>query len=133
MNGFKLFKRYEVEKYIASLSNSIPYDMNGTTCIEIEHQDANISLMFLDGMPVPDQCAIEVLLRELVELDEIVSNLEKTRLYFEKTGIEYELSYTEMESDTELALFYCGVDVNSQWGVEFCKNKDGKWEFSGFC
>jgi hypothetical protein len=130
MNGFDLINRYKIEEYITAMSNAIPYNYNKSKCIDIKVKDVNISLTFMNAMDIPNKYDLEILVTDLLLLDEQIAKLPKNKQLFEKTGNKYELSYIEIESPEEIALFYCGIDVNAQWGVEFVHENE-KWEFSG--
>tara|TARA_R100000306_G_scaffold22295_2_gene25837 strand:- start:10875 stop:11276 length:402 start_codon:yes stop_codon:yes gene_type:complete len=133
VNGFHLLQRHETGRFASAISNAEPYDYGSSKCLDVEVGDVDISLIFLKGMDVPSLAELKGIFNDLPLLDEQVSRLTRCRQHFETTGNEYELSYVEIESPEHLALFYCGVGVNAQWGVEFERDCEGKWEFSGFC
>lgn len=90
-----------------------------------------VSLQFVGE--VPDQADIRALLMALPALNQTVAELPLCQQRFAETGHRYELAWMEMESLDELALFYAGLTVNAQWGVEFERSGDGSWTFCGYC
>jgi len=90
-----------------------------------------VSLQFAGE--VPDWADIRALLMALPALNQTVAELPLCQQRFAETGHRYELVWLEMESLDELALFYSGLTVNAQWGVEFERSGDGSWRFCGYC
>ncbi len=133
MNGFNLLKNNDLQSYLSVLAKAEAYSEEDCVCIDIENESADITLMFMKSMSLPKRNEIEVMIKELIELDEFVACRDRSREYYAETGYEFELSYAEFESLSELTMYYCGVNINTQWGAEFSKNEVGTWVFGGLC
>ena len=133
MNGFNLLKTNSFHSYIEALGVAEAYEEGECTSIDIEVVDSDFTLMFMKPMVLPESQKIATFILDLIKLDEFIAKREYSKIFFDETGQEFEFSYAEIESDTDLTMFYCGINVNAQWGAEFTKNESAEWVFSGLC
>lgn len=131
MNGFHLLNKYDPGNYIQALESSIPYMDEGNTCLDVEYKDREFGIVFLSTDQLPSLERIESIIAGLIEMDSYVAGRETSRTYFLETESEFEFSYVEISKDGSMSLYYCGVNVNTQWSAEFAINDSGNWRFSG--
>lgn len=133
MNGFYLLNKYDIQSYLNVLANTEPYQNEEGLCIDIEYKDADFTLVFLKPMELPGEGELASLIKALIELDLFIASRDRAKEQYLKDKCEYQFSYVEMSNPQELVMYYCGVNVNTQWGAEFKKNESSKWEFQGLC
>ncbi|MBU2709275.1 hypothetical protein KCM76_24985 [Zooshikella marina] len=132
MNGFQLIGKDSFDQLSKSLKESEPYIEADGICIDIKCSTADITFIYLEQHIVSKEEALS-LLSNVIALDEMVAMLKTNIDRFKEHGTEYHISYVEIESASKIALYYCGVSVNEQWGVEFQKSKSGQWVYKGYC
>lgn len=131
MNGFKLLKYSDIEALLTSLDSSEYYDEDEFVCLDVP--DSSLTFSFKKPMDAPNRVVLKELLRDLIEMDEFVAGKLFNSKHYENTGNCYELAIAEFTSLDAVMLFYCGVNVNTQWGAEFVRSSQGKWEFNRLC
>lgn len=125
LNGIALIAPFSKSQCLSAVGETL-------LCLDMEITISEFRLS-LQCSVVPDRYSLIALLMVLPELNKKVAELPVCQQRFADTGHQYELAWVEMDSLNELALFYAGVTVNAQWGVEFEYSEANGWEFGGYC
>lgn len=133
MNGFRLLKEGDFHKYVKALSEARSYLDGDYMCVDIRNVGTEFTLMFKEPLAIPSGEEGAKWIKDLITLDEFVAGRDRSKQYHQETGNEFSLSYVEIQHADTLVMYYCGDNVNAQWGAEFQRNASGHWDFKGLC
>lgn len=133
MNGFRLLKHSAFHEFVEALTEARCYVDGDYTCVDISNVGAEFTLLFKRPLAIPKEEERVSWMKDLITLDEFVAGRDRSKQYHQETGNEFSLSYVEIHHADSLVMYYCGDNVNAQWGAEFQRNATGSWDFKGLC